>query len=129
LKDQAAASESSPGPDLKGPPDSEKQERWGWLREVRDLTKDVRLGEIAQKCTAVQVDSEQIRGDGEVAVMRQSLAALWQEWDAHQQLTESEKEDRRTRSQWANQSQATQLPPKTRRNGPTGAAMFVLPRP
>jgi hypothetical protein len=39
LKDQAkssanSAAASSP-PDLQGPP--EKQERWGWLREVRDL--------------------------------------------------------------------------------------------
>jgi hypothetical protein len=54
-------------------------------------------------------------------------AALWKQWDAHQQLAESEKEDRR--SQWANQSQATQLPPKTRRNGPTGAAAMVVTVP
>ncbi len=87
LKDQArakssansAAASSPPDLRLQGPPEKHWQPegRWprrggrGWLREVRDLTKDVR--EIAQKCTAVQV--EQLRGDGEVAVMRQSLAS------------------------------------------------------
>ena len=123
LKGQAkssanSAAASSP-PDLQGPP--EKQERSEWLREIRGLTKDVR--EIAQKHTAVQV--EQIRRDGDVAAIAQSLSALRRQLDTLQQLTESEKEDRR--SQRVNQSQATQLQPKTRlgRNGPTGAT--VLP--
>jgi hypothetical protein len=59
LKDQAKSSANSAGsasspPDLQGPPEKQESLRWGWLREIRDLTKDVR--EIAQKCTAVQVD-------------------------------------------------------------------------
>jgi hypothetical protein len=119
VKDQAKSSAipaaaSSP-PDLQCPP--EKQEKWWQQRDVRDLTKDVK--EVVQKCAAVQVD--QTRRDGEVAVISQSLAALWKQLEAHQQLTMSAREDRP--SQWANRSQATQLPPKTRRNGPTGAVV------
>ena len=106
-----AAATSSP-PDLQVPP--EKQERWAWQREIREVTKEVK--EIAQKSTAVQV--EQIRRNEEVAVLAQSLSALRRQLDALQQLI-AEQEDRR--SQRADQSQATQLQPKPRRKGPTGA--------
>jgi hypothetical protein len=62
LKDQAkssanAAATPSP-PDLQVPP--EKQERWAWQREIREVTKEVK--EIAQKYTAVQVEQRHRNG-------------------------------------------------------------------
>jgi hypothetical protein len=113
LKDQVkspahSAAASSP-PDLPDPTD--KQERWGLMRELRDLTKQV--GEIAQKYTAVQV--EQIRGTGEVVAMRQNHSALEKQLEALQQLLVSEREARQI--QWATRS---------RKSGPTGA---VVPPP
>jgi hypothetical protein len=124
LRDQAkspahAAAASSP-PDLPDQPD--KQERWGWMREIREVTKKVgelervltkQVGEIAQKYTAVQV--EQIRGTGEVVAMRQNHSAIEKQLDALQQLIVSEREARQI--QWATRS---------RKSGPTGA---VVPPP
>ncbi len=124
LKDQTkssahSAAASSP-PDLQAPP--EKQERWGWMREIRDVTKEVK--EIAQKCTAVQV--EQIRRDGEVAVFAQSLSALRRQLDALQQLTESER-----RTGGASGQTSPRRPSCSRRRDGMGllAPWAYLPRP
>jgi hypothetical protein len=113
LKDQAkssanAAATPSP-PDLQVPP--EKQERWAWQREIREVTKEVK--EIAQKYTAVQV--EQIRGTGEVVAMRQNHSALERQLEALQQLLVAEREARQL-----------QLATRSRKSGPTGA---VVPPP
>jgi len=103
-----AAATSSP-PDLQVPP--EKQERWAWQREIREVTKEVK--EIAQKYTAVQV--EQIRGTGEVVAMRQNQSALEKQLEALQQLLVAEREARQI-----------QLATRSRRSGPMGA---VVPPP
>ena len=113
LKDQAkssanAAATPSP-PDLQVPP--EKQERWAWQREIREVTKEVK--EIAQKYTAVQV--EQIRGTGEVVAMRQNHSALEKQLEALQQLLVAEREARQL-----------QLATRSRKSGPMGA---VVPPP
>ncbi len=129
LQDQAkssahSAAASSP-PDLPDPPDKHWQERWGCMREIREVTKKVgelervltkQVGEIAQRLTAVQV--EQIRGTGEVVAMRQSHSALEKQLDALQQLLVSERDARQI--QWATRS---------RKSGPTGAVVPPPPPP
>jgi chromosome segregation ATPase len=129
LQDQAkspahSTAASSP-PDLPDPPD--KLERWGCMREIREVTKKVgelervltkHVGEIAQKYTAVQV--EQIRGTGEVVAMRQNHSALEKQLDALKQLLVSEREARQI--QWATRSRKSSGPssPPPRRSSTLG---------